>query len=353
LNANQGAGLYSIYISNTLDLATDWFIHFARLLGISSSATPKPVKKSTPTRRSKKECSLRFEPVAIDSMISVLDAASWVDGATAKTISQFSDVDPRTVGKVVKNCLTLELLEVVGEALSLRLPYPPKGTTEEKKTVLREAFVKMPLMVQMRQFLTLGDKQATALRKAATMIGVENYDENSLTPLLKWARDLGALDTTTSLETLVEAAVTSKELRHTTADAKVVAFLSHSSADKPFVRKLSADLVAAGIDVWLDEQTIFVGDSITEKIGQGLAQSDFFVILLSDKSVQSEWVRKELNRAIVQEVENRRVTVLPVRLSSCEVPEMLKDKKYADFRTSYKDGLRDLINTMKVVKPRT
>jgi len=308
------------------------------------------VKKSSSSGHSQKQCSLRFEPVAIDSMISVLDAVSWVDGATAKTISQFSDVDPRTVGKVVKNCLTLGLLEGVGEALSLRLPYPPKGTAEEKKTVLREAFVKMPLMVQMRQFLTLGDKQATALRKAATMVGVENYDENSLTPLLKWSRDLGVLDTATSVETLVEAAVTTKEKRHTMGGAKTVAFLSHSSTDKPFVRKLSADLVAAGIDVWLDEQTILVGDSITEKIGQGLAQSDFFVILLSDKSVQSQWVRKELSRAIVQEVENRRVTVLPVLLSSCDVPEMLKDKKYADFRTSYKDGLRDLISAMKVGK---
>ena len=282
-------------------------------------------------------------------MIGVLDAVSWIDLASPKTISQFTDIDPRTVGKVLKNCLTLGIVENLSGAFAIRLPYPPKGSTEEKKTVLREAFVKMPLMVQMRQFLSLGDAQAVALRKAATMIGVEHYTQEALTPLLRWSRELGALDTTTSVEALVEAAVTSKEKRHETNGAKVVAFLSHSSTDKPFARRLSADLVQAGIDVWLDEQTILVGDSITEKIGQGLAKSDFFVIILSEKSVQSEWVRKELNRAIVQEVESKRVTVLPVLLTACEIPEMLKDKKYADFRASYKHGFLELVNTMNSV----
>src|SRR5207248_344407 len=126
-------------------------------------------------------------------------------------------------------------------------------------------------------------------------------------------------------------AVKTKERRHVTDARKIVAFLSHSSKDKPFIRQLASDLAKADIDTWLDEQRILVGDSITEKIGQGLAQSDYFVIALSENSVGSAWVQKELSGALLREVERRKVVVLPIKLSDCDVPEMLKDKKYADF----------------------
>lgn len=49
----------------------------------------------------------------------------------------------------------------------------------------------------------------------------------------------------------------------------------------------------------MDEQNMLVGDSVPEKIAQGLAESDFFLIVVSDNSVKSEWVKRELNTAIV------------------------------------------------------
>jgi len=202
-------------------------------------------------------------------------------------------------------------------------------------------------MRQLRQFLKLGDDHATALRKAATLAGVENYQESAVSPLLKWARELGAADPDTSVEDLVDEAVARKEVRHQAAKKTTVAFLSHSSKDKQFVRKLAADLTENGIDVWFDEQKILVGDSITEKIGQGLAQSDFFVIALSENSVNSAWVRKELSDAVIQEIEKKAVTVLPIKLDDCAIPELLRDKKYADFSKSYKVGLQELIQAMK------
>jgi hypothetical protein len=291
-------------------------------------------------------CSLRFDPVSLDSFFQVLDAIAWIGEASAKQINQFGNIDPRTGGKVLKNGLTLGIVESVDGEYSLRLPYPYKGSLDEKKAVLRESFLKMPLMVHLRQFLKLGDGHPAALRKAATLTGVENYDEGALAPLLKWARELGVTNPESTVEDLVEEALEVKQERHEKHASKVVAFLSHSSKDKAFVRQLAADLARAGIDVWLDEQRILVGDSIAEKIGQGLAQSDFFVIALSENSVGSTWVQKELNNALIQEVERREVTVLPIKLSECEIPPLLRDKKYADFSKSYKDGLQDLINTM-------
>ena len=42
-------------------------------------------------------------------------------------------------------------------------------------------------------------------------------------------------------------------------------FLSHNSADKPFVRKLAADLRRNGFYAWVDEAEIKLGDSLIEK----------------------------------------------------------------------------------------
>jgi hypothetical protein len=119
--------------------------------------------------------------------------------------------------------------------------------------------------------------------------------------------------------------------------------LSHSSKDKDFVRQLAADLTNNGIAVWLDEQMIKVGDSIAEKVSQGLAESDYFLIVLSDNSVQSEWVKKELNHALISEIEEKEVKVLPILLSQCQIPALIKDKKYADFSKSYRAGLKNLM----------
>ncbi len=137
-----------------------------------------------------------------------------------------------------------------------------------------------------------------------------------------------------------------KEERHQTEKGSKVV-LSHSSKDKPFIRQLAADLESEGVLVWLDEQQIKVGDSINTSINQGLAESDYFVMALSENSVSSEWVTRELNSALIDEIEERKVKVLPIKLSQCEFPKLIKDKKYADFTKSYDKGLNELLKAIK------
>ena len=64
----------------------------------------------------------------------------------------------------------------------------------------------------------------------------------------------------------------------------VKVFLSHSSKDKSIARKIAEDLRDKGIGVWFDEWNIFVGHSITQKISQGLEESDFVAVLLTKNS---------------------------------------------------------------------
>jgi predicted peroxiredoxin len=129
------------------------------------------------------------------------------------------------------------------------------------------------------------------------VVSERNYDASNIAPLINLANTFDVLDLGVRVETLVETAVEAKIERHNTKVGARVAFISHSSKDKPFVRQLAADLVAAGVQIWLDEQRIRVGDSIPERIAQGVAESDFFLVVISADSVKSAWVQKELIQA--------------------------------------------------------
>lgn len=304
-------------------------------------------KKVAATRSPSSVNSQRFEPAKLDSLFMVLDAIAWLNAPASGQVAQFAGIDPRTAGKLLKNAGQIGLVDAVGAGYVLVLPYPYKGSLDQKQAVVREALVRLPLLTSVRQFLRLGDRADVALRKAATIAGLSPFVPTDLNPLLEWAQSLGALQPSLVAEDLVDAAETKKERRHQEEKDQRVAFLSHSSADKAFIRQLAADLTANGISVWLDEQRIRVGDSIPEKIAQGLAESDFFLIGMSQKSIESAWVQKELNNALMSEVQRRKVHILPLKLDDTQMPHIIADKKYADFSKSYKAGLDDLLTALK------
>ncbi len=312
-----------------------------------TTSTKSPTKMSATKRSSASSISHRFEPAKLDSLFVVLDAIAWLDAPSSAQVAQFGGIDPRTAGKLLKNAVQIGLVDAVGKGYVLVLPYPYKGSHDQKQAVVKEALVRLPLLTGVRQFLRLGDKTEVALRKAATIAGVSPFIPADLNPLLEWAQSLGALQPSLVAEDLVDAAESKKERRHQEAKDERVAFLSHSSADKTFIRQLAADLTANGISVWLDEQRIRVGDSIPEKIAQGLAESDYFLIGMSQKSSESAWVQKELNNALMSEVQRRKVHILPLRLDDTPMPPIIADKKYADFSKSYKTGLDDLLTALK------
>lgn len=109
------------------------------------------------------------------------------------------------------------------------------------------------------------------------------------------------------------------------------AFVSHNSGDKPFVRRLAQALQAQGVECWVDEAEIRFGESLIQKISQAIEELDVVIAVISARSVDSDWVRKELSLALTKEIESRRVVVIPVLISRCDIPFFLRDKLYADF----------------------
>jgi len=93
-----------------------------------------------------------------------------------------------------------------------------------------------------------------------------------------------------------------------------------------------------------------VGDSLHRKIQDGITNSAWLCVVLTPSSVSSPWVEKELNSALMRELEQKEVFVLPILYKDCKIPLFLKDKLYADFRSSYEQGLTALLER---VTPKT
>lgn len=128
------------------------------------------------------------------------------------------------------------------------------------------------------------------------------------------------------------------------------AFLSHSSADKPFVRRLAVQLDAAGVGTWIDEVEIGVGDSLLEKIGEGIESASHLVVVISRHSAASRWVSEELRSAMAEQISTGIVKVLPVKTDSTAMPYFLRDRLYADFSdpVMFSQGVASLLRAMGV-----
>lgn len=69
-------------------------------------------------------------------------------------------------------------------------------------------------------------------------------------------------------------------------------FISHASEDKDeFVRPLATELKRLGLDVWYDESALKLGDSLREKIDQGLSAADYGVVVISKSFVSKKLAR--------------------------------------------------------------
>lgn len=123
-------------------------------------------------------------------------------------------------------------------------------------------------------------------------------------------------------------------------------FVSYTGADKPFVKRLAMSLESTGVRLWIDYREIHVGDSIIDEIAKGLRETDILVVVMSQASVRSRWVKEEINAAFIAMLEGKGVRLCPVLIQSCDVPVLLMNRRYADFTKSFRNGISELIEGM-------
>ena len=89
-------------------------------------------------------------------------------------------------------------------------------------------------------------------------------------------------------------------------------FISHASEDKDeFVRPLANALIEEGLNVWFDEMTLRIGDSLRQKIDKGLASSRVGLVVLSPAFINKGWTNYELDGIVTRTVSGEQI-LLPI-----------------------------------------
>lgn len=123
-------------------------------------------------------------------------------------------------------------------------------------------------------------------------------------------------------------------------------FISYSYRDRVVAHRIAEALSTRGVPVWIDEWEIKIGESVVQKIDEGLKKSSHVLALLSEHSIASHWVQKELRLAYSAEIKGAQSIIIPVlvgKLSPSQMPTFLQGIRWIDLSTDYKSGIEDLI----------
>ncbi len=93
-------------------------------------------------------------------------------------------------------------------------------------------------------------------------------------------------------------------------------FISYSRKDTEWADKIKSTLEENHIDCWMDRAGIYAGGKYTREIIDAIKGCDIFLLVLSENAEQSEWVPKELGKAI-----QYHKYIIPVKISSFEIVE--------------------------------
>src|SRR5580658_934660 len=129
-------------------------------------------------------------------------------------------------------------------------------------------------------------------------------------------------------------------------------FISYAREDADRARRLFNSLTQAGAEPWLDVENLLPGQHWESEIEKAIKQTDFFIALLSSKSLGKRgFIQKELRYALslLDEIPEGDVFLIPARLDDCK-PEhkKLQEINWVDLFPVYEIGLGKLL---RVIRP--
>lgn len=126
-------------------------------------------------------------------------------------------------------------------------------------------------------------------------------------------------------------------------------FISASSEDRPFVERLKRDLAAAGIETDAADDSIQLGESIANRVTQGIERADNVIAVLSNSAAKSSWFSTEIALALAQQERDHHTRLLPVLAEENAPPSFfLRDFLYLDMSSpkKYESAIPRLIKSI-------
>jgi TIR domain/Pentapeptide repeats (9 copies) len=136
-------------------------------------------------------------------------------------------------------------------------------------------------------------------------------------------------------------------------------FISYSSKDREFAERLHADLRSKNVRCWFAPEDLKIGDRLRPSFDEAIRVHDKLMVLLSENSVRSPWVEKEVETAFEKEHREKRTVLFPIRLDDAVMEtgeawaaDIRRTRHIGDFRDwknhdSYKRALERLLKDLK------
>jgi hypothetical protein len=110
-------------------------------------------------------------------------------------------------------------------------------------------------------------------------------------------------------------------------------FVSYSTNDRDRAVELAGALANEGdSDVFIDRWELRSNDRLADRIEEALGRSAVVIVLVSEHSSRSTWVKTEVTRAIEADARGNGPRIVLVRLDSSPIPEVLSDVIHIDWR---------------------
>jgi uncharacterized protein YjbI with pentapeptide repeats len=136
-------------------------------------------------------------------------------------------------------------------------------------------------------------------------------------------------------------------------------FIGYSSKDEEFAKRLYADLQNEGVRCWFAPEDLKIGERFRVRIDESIMSYDKLLLVLSESSVASEWVEKEVETAFEKEREQGKTVLFPVTLDDAMLEaktgwaaDVRRSRHIGDFRDwknhdSYRKAFERLMRDLK------
>ncbi|MEG9502828.1 MAG: toll/interleukin-1 receptor domain-containing protein [Methylorubrum extorquens] len=129
-------------------------------------------------------------------------------------------------------------------------------------------------------------------------------------------------------------------------------FISYCREDGPTAEKLFNRFVQLGADPWLDTEKLLPGHRWKREISAAIKESDFFVALLSTRSVNKRgYVQKELREAldVLETVPEDQAFIIPCRLDDCvSAHDKLLDVQRVDLFPDFEQAIKSISRSIEL-----
>ncbi len=95
-------------------------------------------------------------------------------------------------------------------------------------------------------------------------------------------------------------------------------FISYNHQDEEFCKRLHSRMRDEGLNVWFAPEDLKMGKKIHMQIDEAIRRYDKLLVVLSEDSMQSEWVATEIYKARQREIREKRRILCPIRLCDFE-----------------------------------